>query len=254
VVADNVVEDGRDIVVWYSRGSRITGNRVDRGRYGTHFMYSDGSVVEDNRYRDVVVGVFVMYSRGVTLRRNVIAGASGAAGLAIGLKDSGDVAVENNVLVRDATGIFVDATPGRAGDRLTVRDNVVRQCDIGLAFHTTPDRTVIEANTLADNLLQVHAEAGVDPAAATWRGNYFGDYAGYDLDRDGTGDVPYASRSASEELVARHPNLAFFRGSAALGVVDAASALLPLWRPRTLLVDATPRMSPRSPEEVLDAR
>jgi len=254
IVEDNLVEDGRDMVVWYSRGNRIARNQVLRGRYGTHFMYSDDNVVEDNRYIDGVVGVFVMYSRGVTLRRNVVAGAGGAAGMAIGLKDSGDIVVERNVLVRDETALFVDETPGRIGDTLEVRGNVMRQCDTAIAFHTTPARTRIVDNDLADNLLQVHAEASIDPAAAEWRGNHYGDYTGYDLDGDGTGDVPYEARSASEELVSRHPNLAFFRGGAVLGVVDAASKLLPLWQPQTLLVDPAPRMAPRDLSEVLDAR
>jgi hypothetical protein len=39
-----------------------------------------------------------------------------------------------------------------------------------------------------------------------------------------------------------------------LGVVDAASKLLPLWRPRTLLVDPAPRMRGHEIAEVLDAR
>jgi nitrous oxidase accessory protein len=254
IVEDNLVEDGRDMVVWYSRGNRVARNQVLRGRYGTHFMYSDDNVVEDNRYIDGVVGVFVMYSRGVELRRNVIAGAGGAAGLAIGLKDSGNLVVEHNVLVRDQTGVFIDQSPGRAGDTLAVRGNVIRQCDTAIAFHTTPARTEITGNDLADNLRQIHAEAGIDPGQAAWRGNHYGDYTGYDLDGDGTGDVPYEARSASEELVASHPNLAFFRGGAVLGVVDAASKLLPLWRPRTLLVDPEPRMRGREIAEVLDAR
>jgi nitrous oxidase accessory protein len=254
LVADNRVEDGRDVVVWYSRGNRVTGNHVVRGRYGTHLMYSDDNLVEDNRYLDGVVGVFVMYSHGVVLRRNVVAGAAGAAGLAIGLKDSGNVVVEHNVLVRDATGVFIDQTPDRLGDTLVVRGNLIRQCDVAVAFHTTPARTELTGNVLADNLRQIHAEAGIEPARATWRGNYYGDYAGYDLDGDGTGDVPYRASSASEELVGRHPDLAFFRGGAVLGLVDAASQLVPLWQPRVLLVDDEPRMAARSPDEVLHAR
>jgi nitrous oxidase accessory protein len=253
-VEANRVEDGRDVVVWYSRGNRVVGNQVVRGRYGTHLMYSHDNLVADNRYLDGVVGVFVMYSRGVTLRRNVVAGAGGAAGLAIGLKDSGNVLVENNVLVRDATGIFVDQTPSQAGDTLVVSGNLIRQCDVAVAFHTTPERTRITGNVLADNLRQVHAEAGIDPARALWHGNHYGDYAGYDLDGDGTGDVPYRASSASEDLVAGRPALAFFRGGPVLGLVDAASQLVPLWPPRVLLNDAAPRLAARSPEEVLDAR
>ena len=84
--------------------------------------------------------------------------------------------------------------------------------------------------------------AGIEPAHAFWHQNYYDDYAGYDLDGNGVGDLPYEMKSASEELITRHPNLAFFRGTPTLGIVDASSKLLPLWTPRTFLVDDAPRM------------
>jgi len=254
VVERNLVEDGRDIVVWYSPGNRVIGNRVVRGRYGTHLMYSHDTVVADNRYVDPVVGMFVMYCRGVTLRGNLVVNARGAASLAIGLKDSGNLRVEDNVLVHDSVGIYVDQTPGQVGDTLIVRDNVVRQCDVAVAFHTTPRATEIVGNDFADDRQLLRAEGGIETAAATWRGNYFDGYAGYDLDGDGIGDLPHEARDASEELIANHPPLAFFRGSAAMGLVDIASALMPLWTPRRLLVDPAPRMTPRDTSELADAR
>ena len=51
LVADNRLEDSRDILVWYSPGNRIARNTVVRSRYATHFMYSDDCVVEDADYR-----------------------------------------------------------------------------------------------------------------------------------------------------------------------------------------------------------
>lgn len=254
VIADNLVEDGRDVVVWYSRNNRVVGNRVLRGRYGAHLMYSHDNLVEGNQIRSGVVGVFVMYSRGVTLRRNLVLDAGGAAGMAIGLKDSGNIVVEDNVLVRDTVGVYIDQSPGQLGDTLELRRNVIRQCEAAVAFHTTPEATQILDNDFADNGETVRVSAGTEPAHAFWHRNYYDDYAGYDLDGDGTGDLPYEMKSASEELITKQPNLAFFRGTPTLGIVDAASKLLPLWTPRTFLVDDAPRMDARDPEEVLDAR
>jgi nitrous oxidase accessory protein len=75
-----------------------------------------------------------------------------------------------------------------------------------------------------------------------WRGNYFDDYQGYDLDGDGVGDVAYELRSLSETLVARHPELAFLRGTVAFSLLDVAARVLPLLEPETLLTDPHPRM------------
>jgi nitrous oxidase accessory protein len=192
-----------------------------------------------------------MYSRGVSLRRNLILDAGGAAGMAIGLKDSGNIVLENNVLARNTVGVYIDQSPGQLGDSLEIRGYVIRQCEAAVVFHTTPRATQILGNDFADNGETVRVSAGIEPAQAFWHQNYYDDYAGYDLDDNGVGDLPYEMKSASEELITRHPNLAFFRGTPTLGVVDAASKLLPLWTPRTFLVDDAPRMSARDPEEVL---
>ena len=64
----------------------------------------------------------------------------------------------------------------------------------------------------------------------------------YVLGRDGSGDVPYELRSLSGTLVATHPQLDYFRGSPALFLIDAASHVLPLFRPKAVLVDARPWM------------
>ncbi|MFO0745876.1 MAG: NosD domain-containing protein [Myxococcota bacterium] len=242
VVADNLVEDGRDMVVWYSSRNLIARNRVLRGRYGTHFMYSHDNEVSDNAYIDGVVGVFVMYSKRDTLRRNVVANAAGGSGMAIGLKDSGDVVAEQNILVHDTIGIYVDDTPGQNGEWLRVARNVIRRCGTAVHFHTTPRATTFDDNDLADNGHQVAADAGTRPTDARWHGNYFDDYTGYDLDDDGIGDLPHRAESASEDLVAQHDDLAFFHGSPALALVDLGSRLLPLWEPRVLLVDDAPHM------------
>ena len=64
------------------------------------------------------------------------------------------------------------------------------------------------------------------------------------VDRDGLGDIPYELRSLSGELISEYPELSFFRGTAALSVIEAASRVMPLFQPRPLLVDHHPRMRP----------
>lgn len=244
VLEGNLVEDGRDMVIWYSRNARVHGNQVRRARYGTHFMYSHGSRVEANRYLDVTVGVFVMYTRDVELTGNVIANAAGAAGIAIGLKDSGSVRIADNLLVRDQVGVYLDATPQRRDETVVITGNQLRLCRTAIAFHASSHGVEITGNDFAGNDVQTRVDGGGDAMAVVWRGNWFDDYAGYDLDEDGTGDVPYELRSFTGELVARRPELGFLHGTPALAMADAAAHLDPLFHPKTLLVDAAPRMQP----------
>ncbi|MEZ4403696.1 MAG: nitrous oxide reductase family maturation protein NosD [Kofleriaceae bacterium] len=243
-ISDNLLEDGRDMVVWYSRNNRVVGNRIVRSRYGTHFMYSHDSEVRGNRYLDVTVGVFVMYSHDVTLRGNVIANAAGAAGMAIGLKDSGTVTIEANLLVHDQIGVYLDGTPQRPTERMTIRGNQLRLCRTALVFHASAHHTDVIDNDFAGNEVQSRVDGGGDALDVTWSGNYFDDYTGYDLDGDGTGDVPFELRSFAGTLITAHPNLGFFDGTPALALADAAAHLDPLFRPKPVLIDPTPRMQP----------
>jgi nitrous oxidase accessory protein len=243
-IEHNRLTDSRDMVVWYSRDNTITDNLVVRGRYGTHFMYSHRNQVRRNRYVDDVVGVFVMYSRDVTLADNLMAGSGGAAGMGIGLKESGNVVATQNVLVRDTIGFYIDTSPLSNDDQNRFARNAVRLCGTAVVFHGRATRNHFLDNSFRDNLAQVESRGGTTALDAEWSGNDFDDYAGYDFDRDGFGDVPYELRSLSATLIGRYPNLAYFRGGLALFAVDTVSHLVPLFKPTTLLVDARPRMQP----------
>ena len=69
VVDGNLIEDGRDVVVWYSNGNTIKKNTSVRSRYSLHFMSSGHNVVEDNRFYENSVGIYVMYTDGIEIRR-----------------------------------------------------------------------------------------------------------------------------------------------------------------------------------------
>jgi nitrous oxidase accessory protein len=231
-------------VVWYSTGNRFAGNTVERSRYGTHFMYSHDNVVERGRFVDDVVGIFVMYSRNVTVRECLLARAGGAGGIGLGVKESGNLVVLDNRFVLDHVGVYVDTSPLDASEPNRFERNEFRLSQTAMVFHASPRWNTLVDNVFADNQSQVRVEGGGDALAVRWQGNDFDDYVGYDLDGDGFGDVPYQLRSLSGDLVSRFPVLEFHRGSLTLALIDAVSHLFPLFRPRTVLVDPRPRMAP----------
>lgn len=247
LVEGNHLETSRDILVWYSPANRIAHNTVEHSRYATHFMYSDDCVVEDADYRENIVGVFVMYSRGITLRHNHIAGNAVVDGMGLGVKESGNLVVENNGFVHNRSCLYLDTSPFRDGDSVLVRGNTFAGCDAGVTFHSSERRNTFVGNAFQANVTHVAVEGRGNAQGVVWRGNYFDDYEGYDLDGDGTGDVAYEPRSLSESLVARHPELAFFRGTIALELLDVAARVFPLLEPETLLTDPHPRMSAPGP-------
>jgi nitrous oxidase accessory protein len=244
LIAGNNVVAGRDVVIWYSSGNRIVENRVSSGRYGTHLMYSHDNELRGNRYRHNVVGTFVMYSRNVRLADNWFLHSRGSAGVGIGLKESGNVAIERNLIVDSTVGVYIDTSPMTRGDRNRFADNAFLLNERAVVFHGRERANTFTDNLFRDNGRQLFVEGNADPSGSDWHGNSFDDYAGYDLDGDGRGDIPYEARSLSGDLIARRPELALLSGTPALWLIDALSKLVPLYAPRTLCVDRSPRLEP----------
>jgi nitrous oxidase accessory protein len=163
-----------------------------------------------------------------------MAGSGGAAGIGIGLKESGNVIATRNVLVRDTTGIYIDTSPLQNDDENRFEGNAIRMSGTAVLFHGRATRNHFIDNSFRDNLTQVESRGGTTALDAEWRGNDFDDYAGYDFDGDGYGDVPYELRSMTANLISRYPGLAYFRGGLALFAVDAVNHVVP----RAELLDA----------------
>jgi nitrous oxidase accessory protein len=241
-VRDNVVTDARDLVVWYSSRNHLSGNVVTRCRYGTHFMYSHENVVEASRYVGNEVGVFVMYSRDIAIRRNLLARSGGAAGIGIGLKEAGNVTVSDNWLLANTTGIYIDASPLDPAHFNRYVGNAIRLAETAVAMHSSLKNTEFHGNDFRDNGAVVTVGAQGDALAVSFAGNYYDTYRGYDLDGDGRGDVPFEFRRLSTQLESRYPELALLHGAPAMDMVDLVGQVLPLFAPRPLLTDAAPRV------------
>lgn len=245
VVEDNRVHDGRDLVVWYSGGNRLRRNHVTGGRYGTHLMYSHGNHIEENRYQENVVGIFLMYSRDVEVRGNLLAGSSGSAGIGLGLKEAGNVRATGNLLLHDTTGVYLDTSPLDPEDHNVFEENTVLFCEVGVVMHGSERRNLFRRNDFRELQSLARVEGRSDPRGVTWSENHFDEYAGYDLDRDGFGDVPYEFRSIDSLLAGTHPELAFFRGTPALNLAEAITRIVPLFQPQAVAKDPRPRMHAR---------
>ena len=72
-------------------------------------------------------------------------------------------------------------------------------------------------------------------------GNYWDAYRGYDLNRDGTGDVPFRPVRLFSMIVERHEPALLLLRSAFVELLDAAERALPAMTPTTL-ADARPSM------------
>lgn len=247
VVRNCTVDAVRDVVVWYSRRVLLEGNAVRHSRYGTHFMYAHDSIVRNSHIEDNVVGIFVMYSSRLHVERNVLAGARGAAGVGVGFKESDEVRVFDNWIVANTTGSYLDETPRSFHRPVVFSGNRFALNDVALRFHGVQAGLTFRANEFRQNTVLADVEGGGDALAIVFSHNYFSDYAGYDLDGDGVGDVAFQVKRLSGELVDAHPALAFFEGTVAMGLLDAIATAVPVFASRLLLEDKQPMLAALPP-------
>jgi nitrous oxidase accessory protein len=184
-ITHNQIFDSRDTVVWYSKDNLIAHNTATRGRYSLHFMYSQYNRVENNRYVDNAVGIFLMYSDSVVVKNNVIAHASGSTGIGVGFKETSDVTIENNQIINCATGIYIDISPYQPDTTNRFVGNRIAYNGVGIQFLSDRTGNIFQRNMFDSNILQVIVNGRGSAINHEWRGNYWDDYQGFDRNRDG---------------------------------------------------------------------
>ncbi len=240
----NTLTDGRDIVIWYSPKNLLRYNKVYRSRYGTHFMYSSFSQIISNYYRENSVGIFLMYSNDVTVKKNFFADQRGVSGYGIGIKESGNIEIKENVIFNNKIGLYLDYSPFKLGQKNQISNTLFTYNDTAIVFQKSEKNNLFADNNFIYNSRQVFVEGRGDTKEILWKNNYFDDYRGYDLDRDGFGDIPYQIFLYSDSLIEDLPTLQFFRSTPAWTILEIFSRLFPLYSPRLILTDPKPRYSP----------
>ncbi|MCP4286311.1 MAG: nitrous oxide reductase family maturation protein NosD [Gammaproteobacteria bacterium] len=242
-ITDNIIRNSRDMVVWYSRDNLIARNDARGGRYSLHFMYSQYNEVVDNYYQDNSVGIFLMYSDSVIVKGNTIARAAGATGMGIGFKETSDVEVSGNRILYCATGLYLDVSPYQPDTTNRIHDNLIAYSGIGILFLNDWKGNDIRGNRLKGNITQVAVSGARTAKRNNWHGNYWEDYEGFDLDRDGVGDGPYKFFNYADRIWMDIPPARFFKGSPVLEVLDFLERLAPFTEPEMVLKDTRPMMT-----------
>ncbi|RIK36550.1 MAG: nitrous oxide reductase family maturation protein NosD [Chloroflexi bacterium] len=254
LIENNVASDGRDVILWYSNRGVVRNNTFDRGRYGLHLMFSDAAHIEANSLRANSIGLYIMYSRDPYVVGNSLSDNHGPSGGGLGLKDVDRAVIEGNRFINNHIGAQVDTSPREMGVENYFTDNVFAFNQIGIGFQPSVRHNTLAGNSFIDNTQHVAILGGGVLKDITWqaegRGNYWSDYAGYDANGDGIGDVPYRSERLFESLMDRHPSFRLFQFSPAALAIDFAARAFPSVRPETKFEDAAPLMRPRVSEKL----
>jgi nitrous oxidase accessory protein len=247
-VGDSEFRNVRDNLVWFSRGVSIVNNTVEGGRYGFHSMYSNDMRVRSNVVRNCEVGSYFMYGERLSVSTNVFSSNRGSTGYGIGLKAIDESVVDDNAFVSNHTGIYVDDSPSLEGSTVRFEGNLLAYNAIGFAGLPSARDDVVLGNDFIQNYQQIAVLGGGTLTNVTWsraaRGNYWSDYAGFDRNGDGIGDVPYREQSVYGSLSDLDSRLELLAYGPAAKAIDFASNALPLFTAPVSAVDKSPQMKP----------
>ena len=138
LIEDNTVVDSRDMVVWYSNDNLFIGNYGSRSRYSIHFMFANDNMVENNRFYDNSVGMYLMYNENTILRNNVISHATGATGMGIGFKEASGALLEGNEIIYCALGLSADLSPFQPDSNIILKNNRIAYNGIAINLQQRP--------------------------------------------------------------------------------------------------------------------
>lgn len=222
-----------------SHDAVFRGNRLHRSRYGTHYMNSYRNLWEDNETFYNRGGLALMEVRDQVVRNNR---AWGNSDHGIMLRSIQDSVVENNVVAGNNRGFFIyDVEYTRLLGNLVVDNRV----GVHLAAGST--RNQVERNDFIGNREPVRYVGSRDEIWGRDSGNHWSNYAGWDRDGNGRGDIPYEANDLVDRLVWRHPMVKLLLASPAVQALRLASRQFPLLRVPSV-VDPQPRMSPARPD------
>lgn len=249
-IIENNTRQVRDNVFWYSSGNTIEKNKGRDSRYSLHFMYADRNKVLNNDFQDNSVGIFLMFSQGSTLKNNLVANASGPFGIGIGMKEASDIVVENNDILYNARGFYLDASPYVPGTVNKFTNNNIGFNSVAFHLHGTLIGSRFEENKFSgniDDIINDTPESRID--LNYWDKNSWDNYQGFDRNKDGYGDIPHEQWTYADRIWQHLPGAKIFYASPVIEVMNMLWKMMPFSEPALIAKDEHPRVKERGSQD-----
>ena len=198
-------------------------------------MFSDSCEYKKNTFEANGAGVAVMYTKNVLMENNHFKHNWGPASYGILLKDISDSKITLNEFDENTIGIFIEGC-----NRIVVQKNSFKKNGWALKLMANSMGNSFFDNDFISNSFDVSTNSQQN--FNTFNRNYWSNYSGYDLDKDGFGDVPFRPVSMFSMIVENQPSALILLNSLFIKLLDVAEGIIPALTPKALS-DPKPRMS-----------
>jgi len=200
VIENNNVQGHRDGIYFeFVSLSTIRNNWSEKNiRYGLHFMFSNDDAYFNNTFRNNGAGVAVMYSKKVRMENNHFEQNWGPSAYGILLKDISDSYILHNTFLKNTVGIHLEGT-----SRIDIEKNIFKGNGWALKVQASCEDNNFHHNNFTGNSFDVGTNGSI--SLNKFYNNYWDKYDGYDINKDGIGDIAWHPVSMYSMIVEQNP-------------------------------------------------
>jgi nitrous oxidase accessory protein len=235
IIANTIIGHRDGIYFEFVTNSTIKSNFSSKNvRYGLHFMFSNDDAYISNVFKNNGAGVAVMFTKRVKMLNNHFEENWGDAAYGLFLKEISDSYIIGNKFARNTSGIHMEGT-----SRILVEKNIFEANGWGMKIQASCMDNEIKNNNFVGNTFDISTNGSL--VLNTFNGNYWDKYEGYDLDKNGIGDVPFHPLSLFAVITENNPSAMLLFRSFMISLLDKSEKILPSITPDNF-IDKTPLM------------
>ena len=238
LIENNHIQGHRDGIYFEFVTTSVIRNNLSENniRYGLHFMFSSDDSYLNNSFRNNGAGVAVMYSHRVKMDGNHFEQNWGPSAYGILLKEIDDSHIQNNTFLKNTVAIYLEGT-----SRIDIQKNIFKENGWAIKVQASCSDNNFFQNNFYGNSFDVATNGSL--VLNKFYNNYWDKYEGYDMNKDGIGDVPYHPVSMYSMIVEQNPSSLMLLRSFMVSLLDKAEKAIPSLTPENL-VDNKPMMKP----------
>ncbi|HLV41663.1 MAG TPA: nitrous oxide reductase family maturation protein NosD [Brumimicrobium sp.] len=229
LIDNNLLVKSRDGIYLEFVDDCIISNNIskDNIRYGLHFMFSNNDEYSNNTFENNGAGVAVMFSKKINMHDNHFQYNWGTASYGLLLKEINDSEITGNTFQDNTIGINVEGS-----NRINYENNTFRSNGWAVKVKGACYYNKFTRNNFLYNSFDVSYDGRMNHN--TINENFWSGYTGYDLNKDGFGDVPYRPVKLFSYIVNRTPNTIILMRSLFVDIIDFSESVSPAFTPDNL--------------------